>query len=170
MKTPAERLKALRIASGHQTPTAFADAHKLKPVTYLSHERGPDAGGRGIRRPVAEKYAQLFTSLGIEVSADWIRYGAGDPPDILTGRRLDMPPDLAGVFREVDSLDIDCVRDAATAILTIMADEDLHDTPENTAAAIVDTAIDITRERHALKARGISIGGKVIPMDRLKRA
>ena len=54
---PHHRLKRFREMAGHDTAESFAKQHNsINVVTYRAHE----AGGRGIRHQVAEKYAKLF--------------------------------------------------------------------------------------------------------------
>lgn len=54
---PNDRLKRFREMAGHDTAESFAKQHNsINVVTYRAHE----AGGRGIRYQVAERYAKLF--------------------------------------------------------------------------------------------------------------
>jgi phage repressor protein C with HTH and peptisase S24 domain len=71
MDTPADRLRNARELRGFPTPTEAAQAFGWNEVTYRAHENG----GRGIKQPVAEKYASAF-----RVKAGWILFGDGEAP------------------------------------------------------------------------------------------
>lgn len=58
MEEPYDRLRKLRIQRGFSTAAEAAAAHGWNPDTYKSHENGI----RGIRPPVAKKYASAFNS------------------------------------------------------------------------------------------------------------
>ena len=55
-KTPADRLRAARIARGYETAAEAARVFGWPEVTYTSHENGT----RGLRPSVARKYALAF--------------------------------------------------------------------------------------------------------------
>ena len=63
-----ERLKQAREYAGDNTAKDAAEAFGWNEVTYRSHE----AGDRGIRKPVAEKYARAF-----QVTFKWLYLGEG---------------------------------------------------------------------------------------------
>lgn len=68
-----DRLRQARIDAGYEHAQDAAEAFGWSPVTYRSHE----AGERGIRKPVAEKYARA-----LRVSFDWLYLGRNAPsPD-----------------------------------------------------------------------------------------
>ena len=64
--TPADRLKQARLDAGYDTAVHAAEAFGWNINTYKSHE----AGIRGIRSDVAQRYAKAF-----RVSAGWILTG-----------------------------------------------------------------------------------------------
>lgn len=66
--TPADRLKALRVAAGFTSATEAARAYGWAPSTYMGHENG----SRGLNAAAAHKYARAF-------GADWA--------DLLTGEK-----------------------------------------------------------------------------------
>ena len=63
-----ERLKQARTKAGYEHAQDAAEAFGWNPVTYRAHE----AGDRGIRKPVAEKYARAF-----RVPFEWLYLGKG---------------------------------------------------------------------------------------------
>lgn len=63
-----ERLKQAREKAGYEHAQDAAEAFGWNPVTYRSHE----AGDRGIRKPVAEKYARA-----LHVPFEWLYLGKG---------------------------------------------------------------------------------------------
>ncbi len=63
-----ERLKQARIDAGYEHAQDAAEAFGWNPVTYRAHE----AGDRGIRKPVAEKYARA-----LRVPFEWLFLGRG---------------------------------------------------------------------------------------------
>lgn len=72
MESPADRLRRAREARRYPTPTEAAEAFGWNVVTYRAHE----SGGRGIKPPVAEKYAKA-----LRVSPGWILTGEGKGPE-----------------------------------------------------------------------------------------
>lgn len=77
---PDQRLKAARAAAGYRTAKEFADKNGFPAVTVQKHEKGKEAGGRGLRRAQAEKYARALAKTLDGVNADWLLYGRGEPP------------------------------------------------------------------------------------------
>ncbi|MCS6624366.1 helix-turn-helix domain-containing protein [Roseibacterium beibuensis] len=67
-KEIAERLRRARINAGFESAREAAGRFGWAEATYTQHENG----SRGIRLPVAEKYAQAFG-----VPAPWLFYGQG---------------------------------------------------------------------------------------------
>ena len=65
-----ERLQDARRKAGYDTAKDAADAFGWNEVTYRSHE----AGDRGVRQSVAEKYAKA-----LRVSVVWLITGQGSP-------------------------------------------------------------------------------------------
>lgn len=63
-----DRLKQARTDAGYETAQDAAQAFGWNPVTYRSHE----AGDRGIKKAVAEKYARA-----LRVSFDWLFLNRG---------------------------------------------------------------------------------------------
>ena len=63
-----DRLRRARNDAGYVTAKDAADAFGWNEVTYRSHE----AGDRGIRKSVAERYARAF-----RVSFEWLYLGRG---------------------------------------------------------------------------------------------
>lgn len=76
-----ERLKAARIAAGFRRASEFSEAIGVAQQTYSAHERGPENGGRGLKRPVAEIYAEKLADYISGVSVDWLLHGKGKPPE-----------------------------------------------------------------------------------------
>ena len=68
-KEPGDRLRELRIKKGYATASDAARAYGWNENTYKSHENGE----RGIKLPVARKYATAFGS-----SAAYILVGDGN--------------------------------------------------------------------------------------------
>jgi DNA-binding XRE family transcriptional regulator len=64
------RLKQARIEAGYETATDAAQALNVPPGTYLGHENGT----KGLRRTVAERYADFF-----RVRRAWLLLGEGTP-------------------------------------------------------------------------------------------
>lgn len=111
MTEPNERLQLARSRAGYPDPTSAAKAFSWNDVTYRAHE----AGGRGIRRDVAEKYAKAF-----RVSAAWLMHGEGAGPSSDVAPQSEVRPSTmkavairvagtteAGAFREVDQYEDD---------------------------------------------------------------
>lgn len=73
MDRPADRLKKAREMRGYPSPTEAAQAFGWPEVTYRAHENG----GRGIKAPVAERYAKAF-----RVKAGWILLGDDRADDL----------------------------------------------------------------------------------------
>lgn len=94
LDTPADRLRAARLAAGFRTAREFSDRHNIPQATYSLHE----TGGRGLRKAVAEGYARLLTERLPEVTADWLLYGRGTLPQAL--RPLMAGEDIAPGVRE----------------------------------------------------------------------
>lgn len=63
-----DRLKQARIDAGYETAQDAADAYGWNAVTYRAHE----AGDRGIKKSVAERYAKAF-----RVPFEWLFLGRG---------------------------------------------------------------------------------------------
>ena len=80
LNRPEERLKAARIAAGFVTAATFAATHDIKVVTYQAHERGEDNGGRRMPKAVIERYATALGERLSHITADWLRFGSGEPP------------------------------------------------------------------------------------------
>jgi|GEM_PF-2033762 len=80
-----ERLRALRAAAGFKTAKEFSDTYGFAQQTYSAHERGAEAGGRGLKRAVAEIYASCLSEKLPGVTVEWLLYGEGKSP-------LEMPP------------------------------------------------------------------------------
>lgn len=78
MDTPAERLRAARIAAGYENGSDAARAFGWTPATYLGHENG----SRGVRADSAARYGRAFN-----VPPEWILFGKGSP-----GRAEPRPP------------------------------------------------------------------------------
>ncbi|MCW9033665.1 MAG: LexA family transcriptional regulator [Alphaproteobacteria bacterium] len=85
MDTASERLKAARIAAGFRRAKEFAETIGVAHQTYSSHERGPENGGRGLKRPVAEIYVEKLSEYLEALSIDWLLFGRGNPPLSLQG-------------------------------------------------------------------------------------
>lgn len=68
MNTVHERLRAARIAAGYETASDVARAFGWGVSTYSGHENGT----RGVKKPVAERYA---SALG--VTTQWLLLGIG---------------------------------------------------------------------------------------------
>lgn len=103
------RLQEAREAAGYDDPTSAAKAFGWPEVTYRAHE----AGGRGLRPLVAEKYAAAF-----RVSAGWLLTGEGKGPGAKLSAASEVRPATAkaiaipvvgkteaGAFREVAEYD-----------------------------------------------------------------
>jgi len=75
-----ERLKALRIAAGFKTAKDFSDFYGFTQQTYGAHERGPEAGGRGLKRGVAETYVDCLKDKLPDLTVDWLLFGEGTSP------------------------------------------------------------------------------------------
>jgi hypothetical protein len=67
----AERLKAARIAAGHASARAAAEAHGWSVDTYAQHENGT----RGLTS-MAETYARAY-----RVTTAWLLTGSGPGPN-----------------------------------------------------------------------------------------
>lgn len=106
MTEPNERLQEAREAAGYSDATSAAKAYGWNDVTYRAHE----AGGRGLKREVAEKYAKAF-----RVSAGWLLTGEGRGPGVKLSASSEVRPaptkvvaiplsgvTEAGAFREFD--------------------------------------------------------------------
>jgi phage repressor protein C with HTH and peptisase S24 domain len=99
MKEPGDRLRELRIKKGYDTTADAARAFGWNENTYKSHENGE----RGIKLPVARKYAAAYGS-----SASYILTGDGaDKPDPVV-KNVTSAPLLgivaAGYFQSSDFL------------------------------------------------------------------
>lgn len=101
-KTPADRLKELRVKRNFETAKAAADAYGWNEVTYRAHENG----GRNIPIHTARKYALAYGSsaqyiLGIgSQSAD---QKDGTAPQLVSVRVVGKAS--AGAFRFEEALD-----------------------------------------------------------------
>lgn len=63
MKEPSDRLRELRLKKGYESATAAANAFGWNENTYKSHENGE----RGIKLPVARKYALAYGSTASHI-------------------------------------------------------------------------------------------------------
>jgi phage repressor protein C with HTH and peptisase S24 domain len=70
MEQPHERLQIARRNAGFETATDAARTFAWNENTYRSHENGE----RGLRLPIAERYAEAFGT-----SAAWLLTGEGEP-------------------------------------------------------------------------------------------
>lgn len=95
MFKPEQRLCAARKAAGYKTAKEFSDAHDIGQATYNAHERGPERNGRGLKRPLAIKYTEFLSKHLPDISADWLLYGKGSPPERLSVGTGSSPFELA---------------------------------------------------------------------------
>jgi len=79
--TANERLKAARKAAGFRRAAEFSAAIGVAQQTYSAHERGPENGGRGLKRKVAESYSEKLSPYLKGVTAEWLLFGRGRPPE-----------------------------------------------------------------------------------------
>jgi hypothetical protein len=94
MKTPAERLKEVRILRGYAGPSEVAKRFEWPLEAYKSAENGH----RGLSKNNARRYAR-----GLGTTAGWLLYGEGPgpkgtaavPADGLDGRVLELSITLA---------------------------------------------------------------------------
>lgn len=80
---PWKRLKACRIAAGFPTIKSFTDAQGINYASYRTHEnptRAEGGKGRKFTQATAETYAGLFRERHLDVDAEWLLWGAGEPP------------------------------------------------------------------------------------------
>jgi len=75
-----DRLRALRAAAGFKTAKEFSDTHGFAQQTYSAHERGAEAGGRGLKRAVAEVYISCLSQKLPGATVEWLLYGEGRSP------------------------------------------------------------------------------------------
>lgn len=101
MEDMARRLTHARKKAGFETAQEACDAHEWTPETYRKHEQGT----RGIRGPVAEKYARAFN-----VSVHWLLFGGSSSRHT----RATVPVvGFVGAGAEVELLDGETFKDQA---------------------------------------------------------
>ena len=94
-----DRLKQARIDAGYEHAQDAAEAFGWTAVTYRSHE----AGDRGIRKSVAERYARAF-----RVPFEWLYLGKGtkdtEAAEIVNIWDRILPEDRPSARRMLESL------------------------------------------------------------------